>query len=232
MSTILKVPDSPENWTAFGGQCSSGTRNGSAYPMVRLVAVMALRSHLQPAVYFSDYATGEAALSDGFWSELPDNSVTIADRNFLVADDLTQLERSGTNRHWLTRAKSTTRLRVIKQLRRRTRSSRSPSLTRRQGHTPDLPPRLDGACDYYPAKGFRPSTLPHVAARRGSDVQRMNSWRSITSWGSELGQAKSRRTAAGPATGVHRRTPAGDPPGAQGIALAATSIRLGDGARR
>ncbi len=45
--TILRVPDSPENWDAFGGQCGNGTRNGSAYPQVRLVAVMALRSHLE-----------------------------------------------------------------------------------------------------------------------------------------------------------------------------------------
>ena len=68
--TTLKVPDSPENWAAFGGQCGSGTRNGSAYPMVRLVAVMALRSHLLSAVYFSDYplqvnAKGPLSLGNG-----------------------------------------------------------------------------------------------------------------------------------------------------------------------
>jgi hypothetical protein len=52
-----------------------------------MVAVMALRSHILSAVHFADYATGEITLSDGFWNELPDNSLTIADRNFLVADD-------------------------------------------------------------------------------------------------------------------------------------------------
>jgi hypothetical protein len=44
--TTLRAPDSPENWAAFGGQCGNGTRNGSAYPMVRFVAVMA--PQLQP----------------------------------------------------------------------------------------------------------------------------------------------------------------------------------------
>src|SRR5207237_3980250 len=111
--TTRRAPDSPETRAAFGGQRGNGPPNGSAYPLVRLVAVMALRSHLLSAVYFSDYATGETTLSDGFWAELPDNSVTIADRNFLVANDLTRLERSGANRHWLTRAKLTTRLRGI-----------------------------------------------------------------------------------------------------------------------
>jgi hypothetical protein len=114
--TTQRVPDSPENWKAFGGQCGNGTRNGSAYPLVRLVAVMALRSHLLSALYFGEYAAGETSLCDEFWHELPDDSLTIADRNFLVANDLTQLARSGKNRHWLTRAKSTTRLRVIKRL--------------------------------------------------------------------------------------------------------------------
>jgi hypothetical protein len=157
--TTLKVPDSPENWAAFGGQCGSGTRNGSAYPMVRLVAVMALRSHLLSAVYFSDYATGETTLSDGFWSELPDNSVTIADRNFLVADDLTRLERSGTNRHWLTRAKSTTRLRVIKQLGRHDALVEITLSDQTRRAHPALPPIWTARAITYQRKGFRPSTL-------------------------------------------------------------------------
>jgi hypothetical protein len=93
--TTLRVPDSPENWAAFGGQCGSGTRSGSAYPLVRMVAVMTLRSHLLSAVHFADYATGETTLSEGFWRELPDHSLTLVDRNFLVADELTRLEHSG-----------------------------------------------------------------------------------------------------------------------------------------
>jgi hypothetical protein len=114
--TTLRVPDSVENWKAFGGQCGNGTRNGSAYPLVRLIAVMALRSHLVAAARFGDYATGEITLADSFWDEIPEDSLTIADRNFLVADDLTALERSGTDKHWLVPAKSTTRMRVVKRL--------------------------------------------------------------------------------------------------------------------
>jgi hypothetical protein len=157
--TTLRVPDSPENWAAFGGQCGNGTRNGSAYPLVRMVAVMTLRSHLLSAVHFSDYATGETTLSDGFWRELPDNSLTIADRNFLVADDLTRLERSGNNRHWLTRAKSTTKLRVLKRLGPRDDLVEITLSDSTRKLYPDLPPVWTARAIAYQRKGFRPSTL-------------------------------------------------------------------------
>jgi hypothetical protein len=114
--TIVRVPDSPENWKAFGGQCGNGTRNGSAYPQVRLVTVMALRSHLLAATRFADYATGEVTLADQLWNELPEDSLTIVDRGFLVADDLTALQRSGRNKHWLVPAKSTTQIRRLRKL--------------------------------------------------------------------------------------------------------------------
>ena len=114
--TTQRVPDSKENWDAFGGQCGNGTRNGSAYPQVRVVVVMALRSHLLAAAYVSDYATGETTLARLFWDELPDDSLTIIDRAYLVADDLCALRRSGENKHWLVPAKSTTRLRKVKKL--------------------------------------------------------------------------------------------------------------------
>lgn len=114
--TTQRVPDSPENWDVFGGQCGNGSRNGSAYPMVRIVAVMALRSHLIAAWGFADYATGELTLAKDLWRELPESSLLVGDRNFLVAGELCALEQSGAKRHWLTRAKKNTRLRRIKKL--------------------------------------------------------------------------------------------------------------------
>lgn len=114
--TTIRVPDSKENWGAFGGQCGNGMRNGSAYPQVRLVAVMALRSHLLAAAYFGEYATAETTYARPFWNELPDDSLTIIDRAYLIADDLCALVRSGENKHWLVPAKSTSRLRKVKKL--------------------------------------------------------------------------------------------------------------------
>lgn len=157
--TTLRVPDSPENWSEFGGQCGNGLRNGSAYPMVRVLAVMSLRSHLLSAVHFAEYATGETVLSNRFWSELPGDSLSIVDRNFLIADELTRLERSGANRHWLTRAKSTTRLRVVKQLGRHDCLVEIPLSERTHRNYPDLPKAWTARAITYQRKGFPPSTL-------------------------------------------------------------------------
>jgi hypothetical protein len=83
--------------------------------MVRIVALMALRPHLIANWRFADYATGEVTLANELWRELPDHSLTIADRGFLVANELCAIE-NGSNRHWLTRAKKTTKLRQIEKL--------------------------------------------------------------------------------------------------------------------
>ena len=224
--TTLRAPDSPENWTAFGGQCGNGTRNGSAYPLVRLVAVMALRSHLLSAVYFSDYATGETTLSDGFWAELPDNSVTIADRNFLVADDLTQLERSGVNRHWLTRAKSKTRLRVIKQFGKHDALVEITLSDRTRRAHPDLPPIWTARAVTYQRKGFRPSTLltSLLDEKRypASELVALYHER----WELELGYDEIKTHMLDRQEVIRSRTPAGVRQELWGIALAYNLVRL------
>jgi Transposase DDE domain len=83
----------------------------------------------------------------------------LADRNFLVADDLTRLERSGSNRHWLTRAKSTTKLRVLKQLGPNDELVEITLSDATRRLHPDLPPVWTARAIKYQRKGFRPSTL-------------------------------------------------------------------------
>lgn len=111
--TTLRVPDSPENRAMFGGQRGRGGDSG--YPQVRVVALMALRSHVLSAFRFAGYQTGEVTLARQVWDELPEDSLVVVDRNFLVKDDLYALECSG-GRHWLTRAKSNTRWTVLQRL--------------------------------------------------------------------------------------------------------------------
>jgi hypothetical protein len=111
--TTLRVADSPENRGAFGGQNTH--RGPSGYPQVRVVALMALRSHLLSAFRFADYGTGETTLAREIFHEIPERSLTIVDRNFLVAKDLMWWESSG-NRHWLTRAKKNTNYAVVQKL--------------------------------------------------------------------------------------------------------------------
>lgn len=113
--TTMRVPDSPENRAEFGGAYGGAGHGESGYPLVRVVAAMALRSHVLSAFRIADYSTGETTLAQGLWSTIPDNSLVIFDRNFLIKRELMRFETTG-NRHWLTRSKSNTKWAVVKHL--------------------------------------------------------------------------------------------------------------------
>jgi|SRR6266545_5011086 len=112
--TTLRVPDSKENAEYFG--YSHSVRGESAYPMVRGVGLMALRSHLLASITFGPYETSEIAYAVNLWSSVPDDSLTIVDKGFLSARILIPLARDGKNRHWLIRAKKNSRWRVLRRL--------------------------------------------------------------------------------------------------------------------
>lgn len=103
--TTMRVADSPENRAAFGSQKTH--RGEAGYPQVRVVAMMALRSHILSGFRMADYHTGETTLARDIWNEVPEDSLVIFDRAFLVKKDLVDLETSG-NRHWISRTKSNT----------------------------------------------------------------------------------------------------------------------------
>ena len=157
--TTLRVADTVENREAFGGQGAGGGRGECGYPMVRVLGLMALRSHLLSALRFADYRTGEVTLADELWRELPDDSLTIVDRNFLVADHLTSLVRSGNNRHWLTRAKSTTRLKTLCRLGKKDELVEIELSDSTRRIYPHLPAIWQARAITYQRKGFAPSVL-------------------------------------------------------------------------
>jgi hypothetical protein len=111
--TTLRVPDSPANRAYFGGPPASGGHGASGYPLARVVALMALRSHLLRAAAFGPSTAGEYTYAERLWAAVPNDSLTIVDRGFLAAAPLLMLARAGTNRHWLVRAKRNTRYRVL-----------------------------------------------------------------------------------------------------------------------
>jgi len=110
-----RVPDSAENRARFGSS-SAGKRGQGGYPLVRLVTLMALRSHLLAAARFGPYKDSERKHAREMWSAVPDDSLTVVDRGFMYAKDLIPLEQQGTNRHWLSRARKNTKWRVVKRL--------------------------------------------------------------------------------------------------------------------
>ena len=157
--TTVRVPDSPENWEAFGGQVSNGTRAGSAYPTVRIVALMAARSHVLAAMRFGSYATGELTLARELWADVPNDSVVIVDRNFLVAADLSRFAADNSTRHWLTRAKARTKLRTLERLGEGDElvEIELADSTRRANR--ELPKTWVARAIHYRRKGFPPSVL-------------------------------------------------------------------------
>jgi hypothetical protein len=114
--TTLRVADTPANRAHFGAQVAGCGRGVSAYPLARVVALMALRSHLLAAAEFGPYGTSEVRYAAALWPHVPNASLTIVDRNFLAAHLLTPLAAGGAERHWLVRAKSNTRATPVARL--------------------------------------------------------------------------------------------------------------------
>jgi hypothetical protein len=156
--TTLRVPDSPENRDAFGGQ-SGRNESESGYPMLRLVALMVLRSHLLAACSAVGYGrTGEREAAEPLLSAVPEKSLTIVDRGFFSATFMLDLEGRA-DRHWLSRARSDQAYRVIEsfgkgdelievEVRREARVLR-----------PDLPRTFQMRSITYKRKGFKEQRL-------------------------------------------------------------------------
>jgi hypothetical protein len=150
--TTMRVADSPENRAAFGGQKAGAGRGDSGYPQVRVVAMMALRSHVLSAFRFADYHTGETTLARDIWNEVPEESLVIVDRNFLVKKDLIHLETSG-NRHWLSRTKVNTKWAIQEKL------GKDDYLVEWDVHETGLPRTWTLRAIHYKKKGFPRATL-------------------------------------------------------------------------
>lgn len=110
--TRFRVADSDENRNHFG--LAGGHRGDSGYPLVRMATLIAVRSHLIMAAAFGPFATSEYAYAQMLWPVIPDDSLTIVDRNYLAAAVLLGIQRGGDNRHWLIRAKKNSKWRVLK----------------------------------------------------------------------------------------------------------------------
>jgi len=100
----------------------------------------------------ADYHTGETTLAQGLWDEIPDNSLVIFDRNFLVKKHFIRFEMSG-NKHWLSRSKSNTRWAVIEHL------GPNDDLVELEVNEPGFPKTWTLRAIHYQRRGFPRSTL-------------------------------------------------------------------------
>lgn len=156
--TTVRVPDSDENRRHFGSQGAGLGRGISGYPLVRLVTLMALRSHILAGARFGPYAD-ERKYAAELWPELPSNSLAIVDRMFLAAGLLIGLRRDGHNRHWLTRATSRTKWTVKEKLGRGDALVEIEVNRSARAVDPFLPHQWTLRAIAYRRRGFRPQTL-------------------------------------------------------------------------
>ena len=155
--TTTRVPDSPENREHFGGQ--RGPKGDSAYPVARLVTLMALRTHLLAAARFGPYGSSETTYARSFWPQVPDRSLVMADRAFFDAKVLIPLSSHGVNRHWLVPAKASYRWRVVRHLGPGDDLVEMSVTPNALAANPTLPKRWEMRAIRYERRGFRPRVL-------------------------------------------------------------------------
>jgi hypothetical protein len=155
--STLRVADSKQNRDHFGG--AEGRSGDSGYPLVRLAALMAVRSHLLAAASFGRFEDSEIVLTSSLWREVPDDSLVLVDRNFLAAGILVPLVRDGRNRHWMTRAKSTTRWTVLESIAPGDDLVELQISAEARSMDPSLPKTYVARAIKYQRKGFKPQTV-------------------------------------------------------------------------
>lgn len=157
--TTLQVPDSEENREHFG-LASGGHRGSSGYPLVRLVGLMALRSHTLAAVSFGPYNRSEHKYAEDLWPCTPDDSLVIVDRGFWSANTMLGLEGGeANNRHWLIRAKKDLSGRTVKRLGPNDEIVELQVSSAARKKNPSLPKTWRVRVIGYQCKGFRPQKL-------------------------------------------------------------------------
>ena len=224
--TTMRVPDSPENRSTFGGQDAGGSRGFSGYPIVRIVTLMALRSHLLLAVRLGPYAVSERKQARDLWPSVPDDSLVVVDRNFMYAKDLVPLEAGGTNRHWLTRARKNNKWRAVKRLGPGDTLAEVVVHRGSRREDPSLPERWAMRAIRYRRRGFREQTLltsllDPVQYPRDEVVGLYHE-----RWELELGYDEVKTEMLEREEAIRSRTPAGVEQELWGIALAYNLVRL------
>jgi hypothetical protein len=156
--STVRVPDTPENREVFGGQ--RGRDGGpSGYPMARVVVLMVLRSHLLAAASFGRYqGTYELEYAKPLCASVPADSLTILDKGFFGASLLLGLQ-GGTNRHWLTRAKSNLSAKVIESFGTGDELVEMTVSSHARAQDPSLPSRWRARRIRYQRPGFREQWL-------------------------------------------------------------------------
>ena len=85
----------------YYGFANTSTERQSAYPIMRLVTLMNLGSHILLNVVTIPYRRSETVLAHSILAAIPDTPIRLFDKHFYNADLLLTLSLQGDNRHWL-----------------------------------------------------------------------------------------------------------------------------------
>ena len=222
----LRVPDSAENRATFGGQSGrEGTESG--YPLVRIVTLMALRSHVLRGVVVSPYAkTSEVTESAPLFKLLTDNTLTIVDKAYLGASVLIGIERGGPERHWLTRALKSTAYVVIERLAVGDELVEMNVSTEARRKDPTLPQTWRARAIRYQMPGFAPSVLLTSLLDRKKYPAREIVALYHERWELELGYDEMKTHMLNREEAIRSRTPEGVRQELWGLFLAYNMVRL------
>jgi hypothetical protein len=153
----LRTADTEENRAEFAGWTAG--KGDSSNPIVRVVVLMALRSHVLVAAEFGSYAgTSELALARELVKQIGTNSLTILDALYVSTAFLHALS-NGEQRHWLTKAKSNTKMRVIEELGDGDQLVEMETTDEALAQDPSLPRTWRARAIRYQQHGFPPRTL-------------------------------------------------------------------------
>jgi hypothetical protein len=155
--STMRVPNTDENRRYFGSQ-SGRNESDSGYPLLRVVVLMVLRTHVLAGASFGPY-TGELGYAADLWPQLPQDSLVIVDRAYLAAPILIAIERDRTNRHWLTRATKRTKWTTIERLGRGDEIVEMEVSREARKQDPSLGKTWRARAIRYQHRGFEPQTL-------------------------------------------------------------------------
>lgn len=160
---LLRTPDTPELRDHFGSGNTSSERQ-TPFPMMRLVALMNVRSHVILDAQLSPYRRSEMRLADEFLQQIPDHSITLFDKGFWGADFLLSLAAAGDNRHWLIPTRKNLVSEEVTRYGERDRLLRMKVSPQARKSNPDLPTYWEAREVSYEVKGKLKTVLTSLPA--------------------------------------------------------------------
>lgn len=167
---LFRTPDTPELREHFGSGNTS-TQRQTPFPMLRLVALMNVRSHVIMDAQISPYRRSEIRLSETFMDQIPDHSVTLFDKGFWSADLLLGLSGQGQQRHWLIPERKRLVFQEIKRFNKRDRLLEMKVSPQARKRNPELPEYWQVRAVSYEVRGKLKTVFTSLPAEQYSTEQ-------------------------------------------------------------